>query len=70
MADSCVTITACTLNPFSEQNAEFLYRECPSMYVACNMENLFHCSLFRDFVCVCDEREEWRKMKLLVIIER
>ena len=25
------------------------------MYVAWNMENLFHCSLFKDFVCV------WRK---------
>ena len=25
------------------------------MYVDCNRENLFHCSLFRDFVCV------WRR---------
>jgi len=34
VADSCVMISACTLNPFTEKNAEILYRECPSMYVA------------------------------------
>jgi hypothetical protein len=24
---NCVMVTACALNPFTEQNAEFLYRE-------------------------------------------
>jgi hypothetical protein len=26
-ARSCVVVTACAINPFTEQNAEFLYRE-------------------------------------------
>ena len=33
-ADSCVMRTCCRPNPFTEQNAEFIQREWPPMYVA------------------------------------